>query len=553
MNLESCLHPIKVRKAYTGEVILTPCGKCEACRAAHNAHWTQRLTKECDSHKYTLFVTLTYDDNNLPIMRKHGNTFVGETSRHRSDCIPVVSREDVIEVCSKNGLEVEKNLEFFDQHSVLPYCSVQDAQNFIKRLRKNLATATRQFYSSLGSSQSIGSKDTYLRYWCTLEYGPTTYRPHMHLLLWFSSEIFATKYNELIHKSWKYGFSKSEFPMFGTAASSYVAKYVNCFADLPAVFQCRGALSKSVFSRYPAIGTLSDSPDKVSEIFNSLITKEVAGTAEDGTVVLAPLLRCYKDRTFPKLTLFDSLSHADRTRLYSAPDRFGTNSVGDYDYRLFERNVIARYLKDRTDFFGSYAYTLLINSDFGADYFNRDDSSGKVFGALNSYYSDIFRSRSLKCSPLYRWFSIACRVSSQARAFGVTINEYVYKIEEFYKKIDYERLESYFEFQRDLSSQNCLSFALAADRLYLERLFGLPSDCATLNDSLVLESYGIPSDWFFGLDIEERKKVFSYLYPENNILGINYRLEVKDKITKASKTKKKNDALGVFGSKIYSI
>jgi len=57
-----------------------PCGKCSQCRKVYQSEWTTRLMFEADLHKYTNFVTLTYDNENIPLI---------------DDCIFTLSKRDV--------------------------------------------------------------------------------------------------------------------------------------------------------------------------------------------------------------------------------------------------------------------------------------------------------------------------------------------------------------------------------------------------------------------------------------------------------------------------
>ena len=83
----NCLHPILVRDwsqrcinpnepfedkrnyiSYrTNSYSYKPCGKCVACLSRRRNDWTYRLTKEKEMSDYTYFLTLTYDQANIPI------------------------------------------------------------------------------------------------------------------------------------------------------------------------------------------------------------------------------------------------------------------------------------------------------------------------------------------------------------------------------------------------------------------------------------------------------------------------------------------------------
>lgn len=48
------------------ETIELPCGYCIACRIRRTAEWTKRILDESDGGKNSSFLTLTYNDENLP-------------------------------------------------------------------------------------------------------------------------------------------------------------------------------------------------------------------------------------------------------------------------------------------------------------------------------------------------------------------------------------------------------------------------------------------------------------------------------------------------------
>lgn len=55
-----CIHP------YVMNGCEYPCGKCRACRVNHTREWALRLMHEREYWDLASFVTLTYDDENLP-------------------------------------------------------------------------------------------------------------------------------------------------------------------------------------------------------------------------------------------------------------------------------------------------------------------------------------------------------------------------------------------------------------------------------------------------------------------------------------------------------
>lgn len=76
-----CIYPkereIKCRDGVT-RVLVTRCGKCVECQRAYSDEWALRLYHEKKYHKYSFFLTLTYDDEHCPpmLMKKDLQTFI---------------------------------------------------------------------------------------------------------------------------------------------------------------------------------------------------------------------------------------------------------------------------------------------------------------------------------------------------------------------------------------------------------------------------------------------------------------------------------------------
>lgn len=65
IRLKAPIEPGTNGRIYTG--MLVPCGKCMSCRVSRTREWTVRLVHELDSWDRSSFITLTYDDEHLPL------------------------------------------------------------------------------------------------------------------------------------------------------------------------------------------------------------------------------------------------------------------------------------------------------------------------------------------------------------------------------------------------------------------------------------------------------------------------------------------------------
>ena len=55
------------KEEYLKNVVSIPCGKCLGCRLDYAKQWANRCQMEAKKHDHNFFITLTYDDDNLPV------------------------------------------------------------------------------------------------------------------------------------------------------------------------------------------------------------------------------------------------------------------------------------------------------------------------------------------------------------------------------------------------------------------------------------------------------------------------------------------------------
>lgn len=66
--MSGCVSPTLITNPKTKSKMLVPCGHCYPCRMVLRAEWTFRLTVEQFCWPLTSFLTLTYDEDNLPLV-----------------------------------------------------------------------------------------------------------------------------------------------------------------------------------------------------------------------------------------------------------------------------------------------------------------------------------------------------------------------------------------------------------------------------------------------------------------------------------------------------
>lgn len=161
------------------KLLRIPCGQCIGCRLEYSRQWANRCMMEAQFHEENWFLTLTYDDEHVPI-----------------------------------NAETDDNGELVGE----PVMTLvkRDFQLFMKRLRKEFGNQKLRFYA------------------CG-EYGSKTFRPHYHAI------IFGLKLDDLkiykrnfqgdilynsprLERCWKNGFCVAANVTWETCA--YTARYV---------------------------------------------------------------------------------------------------------------------------------------------------------------------------------------------------------------------------------------------------------------------------------------------------------------------------------------
>ena len=174
-------NPANYDPGYGDRKILLACGQCIGCRLDYSLEWAQRIMHEKTLHEQSWFITLTYNDENLPISQSIDN----ETG------------------------------EYFENSTLKP----KELQDFLKRLRDH---QERDF-------------DKKIRFFACGEYGDQSARRHYHAIIFGlqipdlkTYKISANKdmiyTSEYLEKIWGKGFvTVGEVT---TESAAYVRRYI---------------------------------------------------------------------------------------------------------------------------------------------------------------------------------------------------------------------------------------------------------------------------------------------------------------------------------------
>ena len=281
--VDHCQHRSFITNKYTGARVAVDCGQCDYCIHKRAKKASMRVKTAASAFKHSFFVTLTFDNEHLPLMcckvlhseyedavgisgdihfghEYHQYVPVSEYQcddnsalrhiffeqvqgtvpfdREIKEYVPIKDNwflsMDAIRSFIRKSQSVDNSTypaaEKYGLDNLIPFLNYVDVQNYIKRLRKHL-------FKKLGSYET-------LHFYVVGEYGPVHFRPHFHLVLCTNSDEVAKVLRYCHDKSWNLG--RSDFQRAAGGASSYVASYVNSLCSAPLLYRsCRAFKPRS--------------------------------------------------------------------------------------------------------------------------------------------------------------------------------------------------------------------------------------------------------------------------------------------------------------------
>lgn len=395
-----CLEPRVVRNPYTHERRLVGCGKCAACLTSKAGRNSFLCQLEESKHTYCYFVTLTYDDNSIPLLQpvyepeNHGYRLYNLCQRMRS-----LGPDFGLFVSSQRDF-MRYLLRKINLRGKIGYANPRDFQLFMKRFR---------YY------QQKYKCDEKVRYYAVSEYGPVHFRPHFHLLLFFESPRLAQRLGRVIRSSWKFGFV--DYSLSRSKCSSYCAQYVNSAVCIPGLFKDNAA--KPFCSHSSFFGESIPQSEKKT-VYETPFDEFVEQSAHlNGKDVNYHPWRSYTSRFFPRCRKYSDLSHREKCRSYSilleAFEEYGHRPISELSQLIYNSDL----LNPVKDFF-------------------QDDKNEDTI-ATHLYLSKRFLS--FVCDGVNVHYVGDSNIADVYRE----IDEKVYLIESFYRYLDYVNLVQWYE------------------------------------------------------------------------------------------------------------
>lgn len=429
-----CFSPL-ILKDSRGYPFQVPCGHCVACQNNKRSSLSLKLRLEEYASKYCYFLTLTYDDDNLPLFSLGRDTLSQDfirlypcSGRLRNDSFIDDFCEDFYNFDSAFVDKMDYYSSFVTNyerkyhktcvygHGLYALLYYRDVQLFLKRIRKFI-------YKNYGEK---------IRYYVIGEYGTKSLRPHWHLLFFFNSSALSQAFEicenvgtssrpcqcpRFLRPFWQFGIIDSK--RTNGECYNYVSSYVNQSSDFPRLLVL---LSNQKAYHSVQLGQILPLESFVSAIqkgdfsfFERQFYVDIFGVENPYSV-----WRSYYSRFFPQFTCSSCLSFEQTYRVLTC---YETLRV------LFNTDSVPRICR-----------ALFNHYHFG--YADTHD----IFDYLRFAYYSVLHSKNVSLlSALRSCVSASRSFLRAARMCDLTPTAYFRKYIDFYKYIGLSRLRQHYE------------------------------------------------------------------------------------------------------------
>lgn len=546
--VDHCQHRSFITNRYNGARIAVDCGQCDYCIHKKAQKASMRVKTAGSAFKYSYFVTLTYDNEHVPLMackvlHSDYDDAIGISGdiHFGHEChkyIPVSEYQ-----CDDDSLlrhiffeQVQGTVPFdreikeyspvrdnwflsmaairsfiyktqsvdktdypaseqYGRDNLIPFLNYVDVQNYIKRLRKYL-------YKQLGSYET-------LHFYAVGEYGPVHFRPHYHILLFTNSEE-VSKVLRLCHdKSWKFG--RSDFQIARGGASSYVSSYVNSLSSAPLLYRsCRAFRPRSRAS----LGFFEKGCDfvegeepyaQIEQKIDSVVNGRIYSF--NGLSIRSTPPISYIRTLLPRFSSArndDSIAIARILRaVHSTPKRIAKYGFIDYeqDSVLSLVRTYYQYLKanpiltddDKIVLHSARCLTRFCNSSSDVD--------------IESYINKLYRLFLYVCKFFRNWHlpAFGCNIDSYAGRIMFILKKGI----EYEKKKNYESLRNAFDLRSANPSISDCMFALPANGQERDVLSDVSCETVQLLEQIRLRSAAFCRDMIKHKKLNDANGIFN--------------------------------------------
>lgn len=318
------------------------CGKCPACQQEKAIKRTQRLNNASYNGYVLYFITLTYNNECVPYIRRSELYHNPKEITIYRDCkkrkVRYNSDYDMAQKIEKGVFELAKvdclenklfprrqdiaqlkKLKGTSGSDKIGVCYFKDIQDFEKRLH-------------IICSRNFKIKKPLYSFKCS-EYGPHTLRPHFHLGIYFPKESVA-ECTSAVRSAWPFcdiSQWNERSIQLALSVSSYISSYVNRGSDFPRILSVNSFKPKHSYSVGFGTQSSSFSLDSICGCIRRgdlhYVTKG-SGSSPKNRSVLLP--KYALDRYFAKFAGYSRLSHFDIRKLCENPCILYENAYLNY-------------------------------------------------------------------------------------------------------------------------------------------------------------------------------------------------------------------------------
>lgn len=387
------------------------------------------MQEEGKSFRYQFFVTLTYSDAFVPkLYFKTIHNFDGTEERYLVNYKDGISYPESVFI---NPIDKD----WIDHKKYIEYARYSDVQKFFKRLRMWYLRHAPKSDIKLVNYGKIEKPETF-RYFCASEYGPSTIRPHYHMLLFFNSKWLAENFDKVIPSCWSLYNRvtkrrtpigpRSQYRAANGDADRYTASYCDGVTGIPSLFRQSEIRPRHSYSRTPSLGSLQWDAEKISQKFFTGGLREFSGINKKGEPTLISIPESIIGKIFPKLPTFSTQSHADRVKCYG----------------------IYRFIKE----YGKYENLDYKNFSFFVSQFQRYFM--RCYPALSPYLDRHLRKKAspdVVKRPLYTLYLATKRFYELQEKYHLDSESLTTIIEDFYSLRNYYQLTDWYAYLEEVS------------------------------------------------------------------------------------------------------
>lgn len=477
----NCLHPRRVLNPYTKEYVLIECGKCKACMLKKASSMSLKCQLESLSHKFCMFVTLTFDNDNIPLAFPYLYSDVSGEQVRLDSCFvsrPCEVLNDIY--CSHD--QVRKLQNKFNLGGFIPFLDYSDIQLFMKRFRRSLERANKRYYKNrikilkkelnhdrvqknekhkTNLEQKIKDYELKakaaekIRYYCCGELGPVHFRPHWHILFWFDEQTTLSYFAESLRKSWTYG--RVDYSLSRGSCASYCASYVNSFVSVPEILKSKAISPKQFHST--SLGCQVFSCES-KEIYKQAAKRTIRRSCSlNGVNTDVFMWRSLKAKIMPKCKGFDVKSLYERIYSYTIYDKIRSWTGETSPYKQAK---IIQYYYHECGLFGDEWYhtfppqiydeikdqLLYLMQSIGISDLSCPDNI-KDKSVLDSYQT-IF-------NTIYNELRVSKQFIEIRNRLQCSTVDLIHYIDKFYKDLDYECVKLQYMQQIDYLDNDLIS------------------------------------------------------------------------------------------------